>query len=67
MTTTPITLTALAAIVHSARYGRRDLALKGLAAAWPTAAERAEGIVHVRALDPEAADVLATLSAEIGV
>ena len=66
MTTPPITLPALAAILAAGRYGRRDLALKGLAAYWPTAAERTEGIAHVRALDPDAADVLDALSAEIG-
>ncbi|MFO0626737.1 MAG: hypothetical protein U0325_14070 [Polyangiales bacterium] len=65
MNTTPITLPGLAAILAAGRYGQRKIARDTLAAAWPTAAERAEGIAHVRALDPDAADLLEVVSAEI--
>lgn len=43
------------------------ITLPGLAAILAAAAERAEDIVHVRALDPDAADLLEAVSAEIGV
>lgn len=62
-----IALSHLSAILAAARFGNRAVAARSLVAAWPDAAQRAEGIERVRALDPDAGEVLAKLNAEIGV
>lgn len=58
------TLSALVAILASARHGNRRVAWEAFVAVAPTATERAWVCSHVRALDPAAADVLLSLCAE---
>lgn len=60
-----ISLQHLAAILAAARFGNRAVALRSLTAAWPDAAQRAEGIERVRAVDPDAGEILAALNAEV--
>lgn len=64
MTTANASLHELVSILAAARYGSRVVARRALRDLWPDAPQRAEGIALVRALDPESADVLATLDAE---
>lgn len=67
MTTTnasTASLHELVSIIAAARYGSRVVACRALRDLWPDAAQRAEGIARVRALDPESAEVLAALAAE---
>lgn len=64
MMTANASLHELVSILAAARYGSRAIALRALRDLWPNAPQRVEGIARVRALDPESADVLATLDAE---
>ena len=64
MTTANASIHELVSILAAARYGSRVVARRALRDLWPDAAQRADGIVRVRALDPESADVLAAVDAE---
>lgn len=64
MTTANASIHELVSILAAARYGSRVVARRALRDLWPDAAQRADGIVRVRALDPESADVLAAIDAE---
>ena len=64
MMTANASLHELVSILAAARYGSRVIARRALRDLWPDAAQRAEGIARVRALDPESAEVLAAVDAE---
>ena len=64
MTTANASIHELVSILAAARYGSRVVARRALRDLWPDAAQRAEGIARVRALDPESADALAAVDVE---
>ena len=64
MTTANASLHGRVSILAAARYGSRVVARRALRDLWPDAAQRAEGIARVRALDPESADALVAVDAE---
>ena len=64
MTTANASLHELVSILAAARYGSRVVARRALRDLWPDAAQRAEGIARVRALDPESAHALVAVDAE---